>query len=85
MIHSGKTLHFLPQDNTYGYFRYNDKDVVFVFVNNSQQEQKVPWTRFKEISAGLGTGRNVLTGEQMTLSDETTVPALGALVVEFQR
>lgn len=85
VIHSGKTLHFIPQDNTYGYFRYNDKEVVFVFINNSQQEQKVPWTRFKEISARLGAGRNVLTGENMTLTDETTVPALSTLVVEFQR
>ena len=56
-----------------------------MFINNSQQEQKVPWTRFKEISARLGAGRNVLTGENMTLTDETTVPALSTLVVEFQR
>ena len=85
VIHSGKTLHFIPQDNTYGYFRYNDEEVVFVFVNNSPEEKKVPWTRFQEISAGLGAGRNVLTGENMTLTDETTVPALSTLVVEFQR
>ena len=85
VIHSGKTLHFIPQDNTYGYFRYNDKEVVFVFVNNSAKEQNVPWTRFKEISATLGKGRNVLTGETVTLTDETAVPALSTLVVEFQR
>ncbi len=34
VIHSGKTMHFLSRDNTYGYFRYNDTDAVFVYINN---------------------------------------------------
>ncbi len=85
VIHSGKTLHFLPKDNTYGYFRYNDTDVVFVFINNSSKEQKVPWTRFREISEGLKTGRNVLTGEETTVSDNTAVPPMSSLVVEYKR
>ena len=85
VIHNGKTLHFMPEDNTYGYFRYDDKEVVFVFLNNSRKEVKLPWTRFSEISAGLGEGRNVLTGERVTLSDETLVPPYEALIVEFVR
>ena len=85
VIHSGKTLHFIPQDNTYGYFRYNDKDVVFVFLNNSAEERNVSWTRFREITDGLGAGRNVLTGESVTITDDTRVPAYGTLVVEFSR
>ena len=85
VIHSGKTLHFIPENNTYGYFRYNGKDVVFVFVNNSEQEQSLPWTRFGEMSAGLGEGRDVITGKMVNLSDETKVPALSTLIVEFQR
>ena len=35
VIHSGKTLHFISRGNSYGYFRYNDTDAVFVFVNAS--------------------------------------------------
>jgi len=85
VIHSGKTVHFLPKDNTYGYFRYNETDVVFVFINNSLKEQKVPWTRYKEISEGLKAGTDVLTGKEVTITDDTTVPPLGTLVVEFKR
>ena len=85
MIHNGKLLHFLPEKNTYGYFRYNEKEVVFVFLNNSDKDVTVPWTRYSEISAGLGEGRNVLTGERMRVCDETPVPAGEALVVEFVR
>ena len=85
VIHSGKTLHFLPEKNTYGYFRYDEKEVVFVFLNNSDKDVTVPWTRYNEISAGLGEGRNVLTGERIRVSDGTPVPAGEALVVEFVR
>lgn len=85
VIHNGKTLHFLPEENTYGYFRYDEKEVVFVFLNNSDKDVKLPWSRFSEISDGLGAGRNVLKGEAVTLSDETVVPADEALIVEFVR
>ena len=85
VIHSGKTLHFIPENNTYGYFRYNDGDVVFVFINNSEEPCNVPWTRFKEISEGLGKGRNVITGESMEISDKTAVEPMSSLVVEFKR
>lgn len=85
VIHSGKTLHFIPQDNTYGYFRYDDTDVVFVFINNSAEEKPVSWTRFKEISAGLTEGTDVMTGQKIQVSDETRVPAYSSLIVEYKR
>ena len=40
---------------------------------------------FQEISEGLTTGRNVITGETVTLSDNTIVEPEQALVVEFKR
>lgn len=85
VIHSGKTMHFIPQNNTYAYFRYNDSDVVFVYINNSDTEAKVTWSRFAEIAGNLKEGRNVLTGETVTVSDDTVVPANTALVVEYAR
>ena len=83
VIHSGKTLHFIDRDNTYAFFRYNDKEVVFVYVNNSFDSRQVPWSRYAEISAKLGAGRNVVTGEMMDMS-KVTVEPMSALVVEFQ-
>lgn len=85
VIHNGKTLHFIPQDNTYGYFRYDDTDAVFVFINNSDSDVKLGWSRFAEMGATLKSGRNVLTGESAVLSDDTIVPANSSLVVEFKR
>ena len=84
VIHSGKTLHFIPENNTYGYFRYNDEQVVFVFINNSDKDCTVPWTRFKEISASLKEGRDVITGQRVQIDDSTLVPAYSTLVIEYK-
>ena len=84
VIHSGKTLHFIDRNNTYAYFRYNDSDVVFVFINNTDAAQLVPWSRYAEIAADLTVGRDVMTGESVTMSGVKVEP-MSALVVEFKR
>lgn len=84
VIHNGKTLHFIDRDNTYAYFRYNDSEVVFVYINNTNNERVVPWERYAEISEGLVEGRNVITGESVTM-DGLKVAPMSALVVEFNR
>ena len=84
VIHTGKTLHFIDRDNTYAYFRYNDTDVVFVYINNSASERIVPWGRYAEISENLSEGRDVITGEKVVM-DNIKVKPMSVLVVEFSR
>ena len=85
VVHNGRTMHFLSRDNTYAYFRYDDTDAVFVFINNSRGKKQVPWSHYAEIATGLHDGRNVLTGEAAEVSDATVVGPRQALVVEFKR
>ena len=85
VIHNGRTMHFLSRDNTYAYFRYDDTDAVFVFINNSRGKKQVPWSHYAEIASGLSDGRNVLTGEATEVDDTTTVGPRQALIVEFKR
>lgn len=84
VIHNGRTLHFIDRDNTYAYFRYNDSEVVFVYINNSDDTREVPWERYAEISEGLTEGRDVITGESVTMQGCKVAPAT-ALIVEFKR
>ena len=84
VIHSGKTMHFIDRDNTYAYFRYDDNNVVFVFINNTDSVREIPWARYAEIAEGLTEGRDVITGEIVTMSGAKVAP-MSALVVEFQR
>ncbi|MDE6045851.1 MAG: cyclomaltodextrinase C-terminal domain-containing protein, partial [Alistipes sp.] len=86
VIHAGRTLHFASRDNTYAYFRYDDTDAVFVFINNSRGRRHVPWSHYAEITQSLAPeGRDVLTGEPVAVSDSTLVAPRSALVVEFAR
>ena len=85
VIHHGKTMHFADRGNTYAYFRYDDTDAVFVYINNSRGKKQIPWSHYAEIAEGLKEGRNVLTGEPMEINDQTTVGAREVLVVEFKR
>ena len=85
VIHNGKTMHFMTRDNTYAYFRYDDDDVVFVYINNSLEPKNVPWTYYKEISEGLAGGVNVMTGEPVEISDATVVEPQSVLIVEFNK
>ena len=82
VIHSGKTLHFIDRDNTYAFFRYNDESVVFVYINNSNGTKRVPWSRYSEISAGLGEGRDVISGKSVDMANMSVEP-MSVLVVEF--
>ncbi len=85
VIHSGKTLHFAARDNTYAYFRYNDTDAVFVYVNNSRSTKTIPWGNYSEITSSLGNGRNVLTGEQVVIDAQTKIKPRQSIVVEYSR
>ena len=85
VIHNGKTLHFMTRDNTYGFFRYDDDDVVFVYVNNSSEPKNVPWSYYAEISDGLKGGVDVMTGEPLEVSDATVVGPQSVIVVEYKK
>ena len=84
VIHSGKTLHFIDRDNTYAFFRYNDQEVVFVYVNNSAQVKQIPWARYAELTAPLTEGVDVITGEKVTMANKSVEPS-SVLIVEFKR
>lgn len=85
-IHNGKLMHFIPQNDVYVYFRYNDEQTVMVLLNNSDKEAKSLKTgRFNERLRGFSKAKNVLTGE--ILSDISTIPiaAKSAVVLELSK
>ncbi len=85
VIHNGKTMHFLARDNTYAYFRYDDTDAVFVFINNSRGRKAVPWSNYAEIAEGLHDGHDVITGEAVEVNDGTVVAPRSVIIVEYKR
>lgn len=85
VLHDGKTMHFLGRDNTYAFFRYNDTDAVFVFVNNSNSDKAVPWDHYAELAPAFVQARNVVTGTPVTLDANLSLPANSVLIAEYSR
>jgi glycosidase len=93
-VQNGKTLHFLSRknvgsvnitDNSYSYFRYTDKEAVFVFINNNREPRVLDWNHYSEFVQGPVTGTDVITGEKVVLKDGLSIAPKTALIVEFER
>ncbi len=68
VIHSGKMVHFIPENNVYVYFRIHDNKVVMVILNNSKTAQSINPARFNEAYYGHSTGTDVLSEQTFELN-----------------
>lgn len=84
VIHTGKLTHFVPEDNVYVYFRYNDDKTVMVMINASQEAQTKDMSRFSERMNGFTSAFEVTTERNYSRIDEITVPAQTALIFELK-
>jgi len=84
VLHSGKLLHFVPQDNTYVYFRSNKEKTVMVILNNDNQNPKtLDCSRFAEAMHNFSSAKNIMTGEKLNDISTIDVPAKSAIILEL--
>ena len=84
VIHQGKLVHFIPEDNIYVYFRSNEKETVMVIMNGNDTVKKLKTDRFAESIQGKTKAKNAMTGETISSLNELTVPAMTALILELE-
>jgi len=83
VIHHGELTHYIPENNTYVYFRHDGDDSVMVVLNNAEEERALDLGRFAERLQDYSAGRDVIGGESVTLEDSLTVPAKTPMVLEL--
>lgn len=83
-VHFGKMTHYIPENNTYVYFRYTDNKTVMVIFNNNAKEQIIKTNRFKENIKNFKSGKDILTGKSFDLSSEIILEPKSALVLELE-
>ena len=92
VIHEGKLLQFVPQNNLYVYFRYLEPikemaqpaEVIMVIINNSKEEQTLNWSRFSEGFFGFDKGKDVLTNQTFDFEVPTgIVPAKTSYIIKL--
>jgi glycosidase len=84
VIHSGKLMHYIPENNVYVYFRYNDNETVMVVINNNKEKQTLKLDRFKESIQNYTSGKEVLSGITFDITKEITVEGKSSLILELK-
>ncbi|MDR0830808.1 MAG: cyclomaltodextrinase N-terminal domain-containing protein [Prevotellaceae bacterium] len=83
-LQTGEMKQFIPQNGTYFYFRYDEKNLVMVAVNNSQTPKTVDLERFNEMNI-IGTKAvEVTTNEVYNLEKTLTIPPKTVLVLKVE-
>jgi glycosidase len=83
-VHVGKMTHYLPEDNTYVYFRYTDKKTVMVIMNNSDKSQTIKTNRFQENLQNFSTGKDIITSKSVDFKNDITIEKQSVLILELQ-
>jgi hypothetical protein len=80
-------MHFITRDNTYAYFRYNDNEAVFVYLNASEENRTIPTAHYAEILGKYNpVGEDVITGNTYDLSQQNIImPPLSSIVVKLSK
>ncbi len=84
VIHNGKLMHYVPQNNVYTYFRYNNSECVMVIINGSSKPQSINWKRFEERLDGKTIGQDILANKPVTKGDNILIEGNGSMVIHFK-
>ncbi len=82
VLHTGKMIQYIPQQNVYIYFRINEQKTVMVVMNMSNNSQELSMARFDECLKGARQARDVVSGKTWNL-DDLKVDSHGVFVLEI--
>ena len=85
VIHSGKLMHFVPEDSMYVYFRYNDEETVMVILNKNKENKELSTTRFNEITKGFSSGIDIISSTKINDLSHIAVSAHSAMIIELNK
>ncbi len=85
VIHNGKLMHFVPKEGIYVYFRYNENESVMVILNKNQEGKTIDTSRFHERISGYKTGKEIISGKQLSDISKIEVPARSAVIVDLSK
>jgi glycosidase len=84
VIHTGKLMQFIPNDNVYVYFRYTENgETVMIVLNGNEKAVELKTDRFAEIMGNKTVAKDVISGNQINNLSVLQIPALASLVLEL--
>lgn len=80
-LHFGKLLHYVPENNVYVYFRYNQEQRIMVIINNNKEDQALDLNRFSEGILNALTGKDIISKQKIDLQKQLSVKGKTAMVI----
>jgi neopullulanase len=84
VIHNGKLMHYLPENNVYVYFRCNEKEAVMVVINNNKDKQILKLDRFNESIKNYATGKDIISNTDFDLKKDISIEGKSSLILELK-
>lgn len=84
VLHFGKMKHYIPENNVYVYFRYNDEKSVMIIINNNTSSQTIKTNRFQESILNYSEGTDVISGKKTNLKNDISIEGKTALILELK-
>lgn len=82
-IHNGKLTHFIPENEVYVYFRYNQEQTVMVILNNGYQPKVLDTKRFNEFLGDKKNGTDIISGKQLENLSKIQLSPRSAMIIEL--
>ncbi len=80
----GKLLQFIPENNTYVYFRYTDNEAVMIILNNNDTESRtVDCSRFNEILKNYKSGKDIISEKVFEKLDKIIVNKKSSMIIKL--
>ncbi|HAG16112.1 MAG TPA: alpha-amlyase [Bacteroidales bacterium] len=69
VIHSGKLVHFSPENGIYVYFRFDSDKKIMIILNKNKEDKLLNLNRFDEIIGPCAKGMDILTEQDFDLKN----------------
>jgi glycosidase len=83
-VHHGKLMHFVPDNGTYAWFRYDAHSTVMVVINKNASETVLDLSRFAEVLHTPASAMDVLAGKSVQLGATVTLPPRSVKIFELR-
>ena len=80
-IHTGKTIHFAPENGVYVLFRIKNDEIFTVLLNKNEQPISLNLSRFDETGLSGKHVKNIITGETFIFENNLQINSKGVLLL----
>ncbi|MFO7674545.1 MAG: glycoside hydrolase family 13 protein [Lutibacter sp.] len=84
-IHTGKTIHFAPENGVYVLFRIKNDEIVSVILNKNEQPISLDLNRFEEVGLTGKSVKNIITDEALMFENNLEIGSKGVLMLTTKK